>query len=55
MFYKTLLLTLTICAATLLSIPPPAHAQISEFKLLPFDGAARDHFGNSVSISGDHA
>ena len=30
-------------------------AQISEFKLLPSDGAQGDRFGYSVSISGDYA
>ena len=55
MFKQTLLLTLTICAAASLVIFQPAHAQISEFKLLPSDGAEFDQFGGSVSISGDYA
>ena len=54
MLKQTLLLTTTIWAAALLSISQPAYAQISEFKLLPSDGAAGDHFGVSVSISGDY-
>ena len=49
------LLKITICAIASLSIPQPAHAQITEFKLLPSDGAASGRFGNSVSISGDYA
>ena len=52
---KQTLLTLTICAAALSSISPPAHAQITEFKLTAADGAASDYFGRSVSISGDYA
>ena len=55
LFKQTLLLTLTICAAASLVIFQPAHAQISEFKLLPSDGAEFDKFGRSVSISGDYA
>ena len=55
MLYKTLLLTLTICAAASLSISQPAYAQISELKILPSDGAAGDNFGGSVSISGEYA
>ena len=52
---KTLLLTLTMCAAASLAIPQPVYAQISEFKISASDGAADDRFGNSVSISGDYA
>ena len=55
MLKKTLLLTLTICAAASLSISQPAYAQISEFKITAADGAERDNFGGSVSISGDYA
>ena len=55
MLYKTLLLTLTICAAASLSISQPAYAQIGEFKITATDGAANDWFGFSVSISGDYA
>ena len=40
MLKRTLLLTLTICAAASLFIPQPAYAQINEFKLLASDGAA---------------
>ena len=52
---KNTLLTLMICAAALLSIPQPAYAQISEFKITADDGAADDQFGISVSIDGDYA
>ena len=55
MYKKTLILTLTVCAAALLSIPQPAYAQISEFKITAADGAAGDQFGHSVSISGEYA
>ena len=55
MLKKTLILNITICAIASLSIPQPAYAQISEFKILPLDGAAGDAFGISVSISGDYA
>ena len=55
MLKRTLLLTLTICAAASLAIPQPAYAQISEFKITAADGAAGDLFGESVSISGDYA
>ena len=55
MLKHTLLLTLTVCAIAPLSIPQPAYAQISEFKITASDGAAGDVFGHSVSISGDHA
>ena len=55
MFYKTLILTLTICAAASLSISQPAYAQIGEFKITATDGAENDRFGQSVSISGDYA
>ena len=54
MLKRTLLLTLTICAAASLSIYQPAYAQISEFKLTASDNAAGDWFGISVSISGDY-
>ncbi len=55
MLKKTLLLTLTICAAAILAISEPAYAQIDEFKITGSDGAAEDLFGVSVSISGDYA
>ena len=55
MLKKTLILTLTICAAASLSISQPAYAQISEFKLTASDNAAGDEFGKSASISGDYA
>ncbi|MCH7886446.1 MAG: T9SS type A sorting domain-containing protein [Candidatus Marinimicrobia bacterium] len=55
MLKKTLILTLTICAAASLSISQPAYAQISEFKLTASDNAAGDKFGFSISISGDYA
>ena len=55
MLKKTLILTLTVCAAASLSISRPAYAQISEFKITASDGAANDRFGWSVSISGDYA
>ena len=55
MLYKTLILTLTICAAASLSISEPAYAQINELKLLASDRAAGDEFGFSISISGDYA
>ena len=55
MLKQTRHLTLTICAAALLAISQPAHAQISEFKILPADGAAGHEFGASVSISGEYA
>ena len=54
MLKQTLLLTLTICAAALLSLSQPAYAQISEFKLTASDGTAGDQFGLSISISGDY-
>ena len=51
-----LTLTLTVCAIASLSIPQPANAQITEFKIRPTDGGAeRVFFGGSVSISGDYA
>ena len=52
---KQTLLTLTVCAVTLLAISQPAHAQIREFKITASDGATDDLFGHSVSISGDYA
>ena len=52
---KQTLLALSICAVASLSIPQPAHAQISEFKITADDGAASDFFGESASISGDYA
>ena len=55
MLKQTLLLTLTINAAALLSISQPAYAQINEFKLTASDNAAGDNFGFSISISGDYA
>ncbi|MCH7498230.1 MAG: hypothetical protein IH971_10315, partial [Candidatus Marinimicrobia bacterium] len=55
MLKQTRHLTVTLCAAALLTIPLPVYAQISEFKILPADGAASDKFGESVSISGDYA
>ena len=55
MLKQTLLLTLTICAAALLSISQPAHAQISDFKITASDGATSDQFGYSVAISGEYA
>ncbi|MCH7495657.1 MAG: T9SS type A sorting domain-containing protein [Candidatus Marinimicrobia bacterium] len=55
MLKKIMLLTLSICAVTLLAIFQPANAQISEFKITASDGAAVDLFGHSVSISGDYA
>ena len=55
MFKQTLLLTLTICAAALLSISQPAYGQLNELKLNASDAAAGDDFGWWVSISGDYA
>ena len=52
---KQTLLSLMICAVTLLAIFQPAHAQISEFKITASDAEVSDFFGNSVSISGDYA
>ncbi len=40
------------CLLVLGVAPPPAAAQCESAKLLAFDGAAFDHFGFSVSISG---
>ena len=55
MLYKTLLLTITICALAVLAIGQSAHGQIDEFKLTGSDAASGDQFGSSVSISGDYA
>ena len=38
MLKKTLLLTLTICAAAVLAINQPVHSQINEFELTAGDG-----------------
>ena len=54
MLKKTLILTTTICAKTILAIDQPAYAQFDEFKLTASDAAADDLFGWSVSITGDH-
>ena len=51
----TCLSVLLYLAAASLTIPHPAYAQISEFKITASDGAAADEFGRSVSISGDYA
>ena len=54
MLKNTLLLTMTISAAASFTIPQPAHAQISEFKLTASDGTEINWFGYSVSISGNY-
>ena len=51
----SLFIVFLLCAAAFLSIPQPAYAQINEFKITASDGAVRDEFGFSVSISGDYA
>ena len=53
MVKKILLLSTAICAAISLFMFQPAYAQVSEFKLTVSDGAADDHFGFSISTSGD--
>ncbi len=55
MHNKTLLPTLAICTILFQAIPELTYAQISEFKIIAFDGATFDHFGESVSIFGDYA
>ena len=55
MLKKTLLLTLTICAAAILAINQPVHSQINEFELTSGDAAAENWFRFRVSVSGDYA
>ena len=52
---KTLILTTTICAMTILAVDQPAYSQFDEFKLAASDSAADDLFEWSVSISDDYA
>ena len=51
----SLFIVFLLSAVALTAISQPVYAQISEFKILPSDGAADDQFGNSVSISGNYA
>ena len=52
---RTLLLTTTICAVSILAINQPVHSQINEFELTAGDAAAENWFRFRVSVSGDYA